>query len=134
MAIKKAIKDLAVLLRSMQPVLDPQAYVFCCIASDLNDVLSLKPIATFHEKEGLTLVITQETANLENLVYDGVFCKITLSVYSSLAAVGLTAAVAGALAAHGISANVMAAFHHDHVFVPQADAQQALAILNTLSA
>jgi len=35
----------------------------------------------------------------------------------ALSAVGLTAVFAGALAAAGISANVVAGFHHDHVFV-----------------
>jgi hypothetical protein len=58
--------------------------------------------------------------------------RIELRVHSDLAAVGLTAAVAGALAADGISANVVAAFHHDHVLVPAPDATRALQILRAL--
>jgi hypothetical protein len=55
-------------------------------------------------------------------------------VHSSLEAVGLTAAVAGALTAAGISANVVAAFHHDHVFVPADRAEAAMAQLDLLRA
>lgn len=53
---------------------------------------------------------------------------------SPLEAVGLTAAVSGALAGAGISANVVATFFHDHVFVPKASAELALAVLQNLSA
>ena len=58
---------------------------------------------------------------------------ITLRIHSSLAAVGLTAAVSGALAAEGISANMIAGFHHDHILLPAADADRALDILKGLS-
>jgi hypothetical protein len=54
---------------------------------------------------------------------------ITLNVHSSLEAIGLTAAVAGRLALHGISANVVAAYYHDHIFVPTADAERAVVVL-----
>ena len=60
------------------------------------------------------------------------FCCIVLTVHSSLNAVGLTAAVAGALAAAGISANVVAAHYHDHIFVPSERAVDALAVLEQL--
>ena len=63
-----------------------------------------------------------------------VFRRITLGVTSSLQAVGLTAAVAGALAAAGIAANVVAAFHHDHVFVPADRAADVMACLAGLGA
>jgi uncharacterized protein len=46
--------------------------------------------------------------------------QITLDVHSALDGVGLTAAVAVALAAEGIPCNMIAAHHHDHVFVPPA--------------
>ena len=58
--------------------------------------------------------------------------RITLTVHSSLEAVGLTAAVATCLAQAGISANVVAAYHHDHVFVPEADAETAVQALRQL--
>ena len=63
----------------------------------------------------------------------GGWARITLGVHSSLAAVGLTARVAESLTAHGISANMVAAFHHDHVFVPWDRRDEALIILDNLS-
>ena len=55
-------------------------------------------------------------------------------MHSSLAAVGLTAAFAKALAGEGISCNVIAGFHHDHLFVAEADAERALTRLQRLAA
>ena len=37
------------------------------------------------------------------------------------------------MAEHGISANVAAAYHHDHVFVPESRAEEALAALRALA-
>ena len=59
---------------------------------------------------------------------------ITLTVPSDLQAVGLTAAVAEALTAAGISCNVVAAAHHDHLFVPIEHAERAVHVLEALSA
>jgi len=58
---------------------------------------------------------------------------ITLDIHSSLEAVGLTAAFATALGNEGISANVVAAYYHDHIFVPAVDAGRAVAALQALS-
>lgn len=128
-----AILDLATLLESLQPVLDPAEYVFCTVNGDLNSYLSLSPLATFVEEEGLTLILTKPRAQGLGACTDSTFKRITLSVYSSLEAVGLTAVVAGALAKEGISANVIAAYHHDHVFVPANKADEAVQIISTLS-
>lgn len=66
---------------------------------------------------------------------DGTFraAWLTLRVHSSLEAVGLTAAVSAALAEHGIAANVLAGFHHDHVLVPEHRADDAVAVLRALA-
>lgn len=48
-----------------------------------------------------------------------IFKCITLKVHSSLEAVGLTAAVSNKLAERGISANVIAAYYHDHIEVSE---------------
>jgi hypothetical protein len=77
-------------------------------------------------------VLAKQSADVAGLAYDSVFNCITLMVHSSLDAVGLTAAVSGKLAANGISANVMAAYHHDHVFVPENKAKLALQLLAEL--
>ncbi|KDM93422.1 ACT domain-containing protein [Photobacterium galatheae] len=125
--------DLQELLRSMSPQLQPEAYVFCCVEGDMADYLALSPIATFREREGLTLVVTQSAAETIGVTIETTFRCITLTVHSSLEAVGLTAAVSTVLAEHGISANVIAAYYHDHIFVPAGKADQAVAILTALA-
>lgn len=128
-----AILDLSTLLENLQPVLDPDEYVFCTVNGDLTHYLSLKPLATFVEEEGLTLILTKPQAQSLGVCADPTFKRITLSVYSSLEAVGLTAVVASALAKEGISANVIAAYHHDHVFVPMKQANHAMQVLINLN-
>jgi uncharacterized protein len=126
------IVELNELLTSLSPEICPRDYVFCTAAQPAEAV-EREALATFREKEGVTLVLPKEFAESHRLEYDGVFRQITLSVHSSLEAVGLTAAVATKLAERGISANVIAAYHHDHVFVPSADASAALSALIELS-
>ncbi|MFH0224192.1 ACT domain-containing protein [Vibrio furnissii] len=125
--------ELPVLLRSMQPELRDEEVVFCSVSGDLQDYLALTPLAMFHEREGLTLVLSKITAQAHGLAFDGSFQQITLNVHSSLEAVGLTAAVSAALAQQGISANVIAAYYHDHIFVPTLRAHDALNALKALS-
>ena len=79
------------------------------------------------------MVVARQDADRAGLAYDSVFRCITLNVHSSLEAVGLTAAVSGKLAETGISANVIAAYYHDHIFVPAEKADAALSALNELS-
>jgi hypothetical protein len=125
--------SLAVLLSSMSPVLHEGEYVFCTVDAghdpDLKEVLCF-----FREAEGLTLIMRKSLADAKGLVYTFVASWITLTVHSSLAAVGLTAAVANALAGQHISCNVVAAFYHDHIFVPEQDAEKAMLALQALSA
>ena len=127
------IKDLNKLLNSMQPELIDKAFVFCTVAGNFKEYIALEPIATFIESEGLTLVLTKDKADEAGLNYEGVFRQITLTVHSSLQAVGLTAAVSTKLASKGISANVIAAYYHDHIFVSLEQAEQALLALKELS-
>lgn len=128
-----AITDLDLLLKSMSPKLLDGEYVFCCVDGPLADYLHLEPMATFREQEGLTLVVPRDKAELGGLTFDGIFRLITLTVHSSLQAVGLTAAFASQLAEHGISANVVAGYYHDHIFVPQEKAHAALQALESLA-
>lgn len=128
-----AITDLDLLLKSMSPKLLDGEYVFCCVDGPLADYLHLEPMATFREQEGLTLVVPRAKAELGGLRFDGIFRLITLTVHSSLQAVGLTAAFASQLAEHGISANVVAGYYHDHIFVPQEKAHEALQALESLA-
>lgn len=126
--------DLAKLLSTMSPVLFPQTYVYCTVAyRDAARYEALEPLATYREDEGLTLVVTRAAADGARLGYGPLLRRITLNVHSALEAVGLTAAVSAALTREGISANVIAAYYHDHVFVPEADAERALDALRALT-
>lgn len=124
--------SLALLLRDMQPHLNTGEYVFCCVAnaSLLQDATVL---GSFQEQEGLTVILAREQADTLGLLYDYVAAWITLTVHSDLAAVGLTAAFATALGNAGISCNVIAGYHHDHLFVAHAEAERAVGVLQQLS-
>lgn len=127
------ITELEKLLRSMKPKLLDSEFVFCTVAEPLIKYVSLNPIATFQEAEGLTLVLKKRVAEHAQLKFEGTFRQITLTVHSSLEAIGLTAAISQKLTAKGISANVIAAYYHDHIFVPSAKADIALLALQEFS-
>lgn len=97
-----------------------------------QEVSELQPISVFYEDEGVSLVIDRNTADEFDIPYDSVFRLISLHVHSSLNAVGLTAAFSTALGNAGISANVVAAYYHDHIFVPADKAEQAIKVLHEL--
>jgi hypothetical protein len=127
--------DLATLLATMAPDLSDAEVVFCTLPhADWEDIRRLAPIGMFLEREGTSLIIQRSVAEQHGMSFDAVMRAITLNVHSSLTAVGFTAAVATRLALHGISANVVAARFHDHVFVPASDAERALGILRALQA
>jgi len=121
------------LLRTMAPVRQPGAYVFCTVAS-LHGLDVSESIGQFREPEGITLILPQGTADRLQLPYAYEAAWLTLTVHSSLEAVGLTAAVAQALAAAQVSCNVVAAYYHDHIFVATRDAEKALEVLRQLAA
>ncbi len=123
--------DLATLVRSMSARLDDGAYVFTVVSGEAPT--GVHPIVAVREAEGLTLVVAQDDADAHGLAYDFVAAWITLRVHSALQAVGLTAVVSGALADAGISCNVVAAFFHDHLFVPHDRADEAMRVLRSLT-
>ncbi|XQE66242.1 ACT domain-containing protein [Pseudomonas sp. P3C3] len=125
--------NLSRLLASLSPRLNPGSFVFCSV-SQPTVVQVATALGSFREAEGTTLILAREEAERLGLAYDYLAAWITLEVHSSLAAVGLTAAFAKALAGEGISCNVIAGFHHDHLFVAEADAERALARLQRLAA
>ena len=124
--------NLKVLLTSMSPTLVDTDWVFAVVGEE--DAVRLTPhaIASFREAEGLTLVLPQAVADDLKRV-SAPMKRITLEVHSGLEAVGLAAAVTSALAEEGISANVVAAYYHDHIFVPKASAGRAVAVLQALT-
>jgi predicted N-acetyltransferase YhbS len=123
--------DLETLLESMHPIAREGDYVYALwphgkpLEGDIE--------AAVREAEGLTVVLRRDEADRLGLHYDFVAAWITLQIHSALEAVGLTAAVSSALTHAGISCNVLAGFHHDHLLVPAADAGRALDVLRLLA-
>jgi len=121
--------DLARLLATLDFELSPVVFTFTVVEELPRGV---EPFAMVREAEGLTLVLPRASAERAGLGCHGSFRRIGLMTHSSLEAVGLTAALSGALAAQGISANVIAGYFHDHIFVPAETAAAAVDCLRAL--
>lgn len=127
-------RDLEKLLASLSPELAEEEFVFCTFRdARYGDHADLEPVAAIREAEGLTLVVAKSRADEKGIGFESTFRRITLNVHSSLEAVGLTAAFAHKLTEHGISANVIAGFYHDHIFVPVELAGEAMMALAELA-
>ena len=122
--------QLTVLLRTLSPERQPGEYVYATVPTLPAGV---DVAMAFREQEGWTLVLPREAAETAGLAWTFPCAWLTLRVHSSLQAVGLTAAVADALADAGIACNAVAAYHHDHLFVPLDRADEAIEILRRLS-
>lgn len=129
------VSDGSRMIAEMTPELLPGDYVFCTIGAPEDAAAPIgAALAIFREEEGLSLILPKDRAAAEGFETDAVMRCIRLNVHSALDGVGLTAAVAGALAGAGIACNMVAAFHHDHAFVPGDRAEEALALLLALQA
>jgi hypothetical protein len=122
--------NLTAILRALTPILHGDTFVYLTGPALRTE---LEPLLAFREVEGWTMIVTQAAAEQHGLEYTFPCAWITLHVHSSLAAVGLTAVVSAALADAGIACNMVAAYHHDHVFVPHERAAEAMQILQHLS-
>ncbi len=127
-----ASADARLLLRAVSPRLQADEFVFVGVRGALPD--GAVPVVVFEEAEGASAILSRRDAERGGLPYHGVFRQITLEVDSDLHVVGLVAAVSDALARAGIACNVVSALRHDHLFVPAADAERALATLRGLQA
>ncbi|MEY4982086.1 MAG: hypothetical protein RIR62_352 [Pseudomonadota bacterium] len=117
------------MIAGMDPVLMPGRFCFCTVE---DGAAFPDALGTFREEEGVSVLLPVAAAEARGLPVDSVMRQITLRVHSALEGVGLTAAVAGVLADAGIACNMIAARRHDHVFVPEARAEEALARLKAL--
>jgi uncharacterized protein len=125
------VSDLDELLARLSPEARAGEYIVATVSDDELGVLAAEAI--IREREGATVVLRRADADAAGIPYDYVAAWITLTVHSDLAAVGLTAAVATALADAGISCNVLAGFHHDHLLVPADRRDHALETLAALA-
>jgi len=126
--------ELSALLRTMQPQLFAEELGYGRLPPGQGLPSGLVPFATVAEAEGMTVVAAAAELARHGVDHVPGWARISLTVHSDLAAVGLTAAVATALAAEGISANVVAGCFHDHFLVQWDRRFAAIAVLTRLSA
>ncbi|MEZ5442579.1 MAG: ACT domain-containing protein [Lysobacterales bacterium] len=125
------LRDLSALLHALQPERQPGCQAWCLLAP--GSTVPEVALASFREAEGLSVIVPEAEAVSQGWPVQFRSAWITLRVHSALEAVGLTAAVSTALAQADIACNVVAGVHHDHLFVPIEQADQALATLQTLT-
>jgi hypothetical protein len=129
------ITDLKILLKNMNPKLVANNLVFCSVSESKFSNLSISPTMVFREEEGVTLIIRKDLA-LKNTLCDSntkTWAMISLTVHSSLEAIGFLATITTYLAKFGISINVVSAYFHDHLFVQNEDADKVIKLLKDLS-
>lgn len=125
-------KNLDKLLKTMKPELNQGEYVYSTV-KDINKIDSQDIIMFFKEKEDNTVILAKNIADELKLDYQYVCAWITLTVHSSLEAVGLTAAFSKALKDANISCNVIAGYYHDHIFINVKDKDRAMEVLGKFS-
>jgi hypothetical protein len=124
------LTDLDKMLATLEPEVREGEYVYL-LDPGPSTVLEVEAMVT--EAEGRALVVRREVADRAGLAYESAFAWIALRVHSSLEAVGLTAAFSAALGAAGISCNVLAGLHHDHILVPVRQCDEAVRVLRSLA-
>lgn len=122
--------DLASLLASLDVERRPGCFTF---VTGEWPTLRAAAQATIREEEGETLVVSVDDALGAGAPVEFEAAWLTLTVWSSLAAVGLTAAVSRVLADADIACNALAGYHHDHLLVPIDQADEAIRILRSLT-
>lgn len=131
----RPVKGTRKIVANMTPELQEGVFVFCSMLHN-DDAKAVLHYAhgSLVEDEGMSFILKKQDADRLGLTYDTEFRQITLMVYASLTAVGLTAAVSGELARRKIPANVVSATQHDHIFVPTKHADAAMNLLRELQA
>ncbi len=126
------VKDTAAMIAAMSPKLDPGPFVFVTTQGPTDELMSAAR-ARYEEAEGTSLILPLEVALAQGFDTSLPMACLTLTVHSALDGVGLTAAVSAALAGANIPCNMVAAYHHDHAYVPADRAEEALAALKALA-
>lgn len=109
--------DLAKMLATLAVQRRPGVYTYVAVEVPTPGLLAAAD-AMVVEGQLTTLVIPVEAAARAGLPVTVEMAWLTLTVQSSLEAVGLTAAFSAALGKRNIACNVLAGYHHDHILVP----------------
>ena len=125
--------NLEKLLATMEPALQDGTFVFAHFPESHVSAAKECCIQFFQEDEGMAAILRKEDAARLGIkaVYES--RMITLTIHSSLEAIGFLAIITTKLAAAGISVNPVSAFYHDHLFVPVDKADQTMELLHALS-
>lgn len=127
------VRELNAMLRGLSPRLLPGTFAFCTTTdAQVFEARVSTSLGHFREREGWSLLLPLADAQHRGLRASEPMRCITLDLNSALDGVGLTAAVASVLAESGIACNMVAAFHHDNVFVPAGQAEAAMELLSSL--
>lgn len=106
--------------------------VFTYVATDRpTRELRVESHATVVEGSTTTFVLPEAAAERAGHAVPVRLAWLSLTVQSSLEAVGLTAAVSAMLTAEGIPCNVLAGYYHDHLLVPIERVDDAIRVLTT---
>jgi hypothetical protein len=120
--------DLDVMLATLAVERRPGLFTYVSVTAVSSELLA-DAHALVTEGATTTVVLPVEAAERGGHRIDVRLAWLTLTVQSSLEAVGLTAHVSTRLAAEGIACNVLAGYHHDHLLVPADRAVAAIAAL-----
>lgn len=127
------VRERQAMLAGMKPILKEGVYFFCTTNdAAVAAALLQRSLAVFQEVEGIPLVLTGDKARQHGFDLSMPMSRIVLEVFSALDGVGLTAGVATALADNAIPCNMIAAYHHDNVFVPEHLGHRSIDILENV--
>ena len=133
--MSETIRESGQMLARMNPHLGREEFVFCATNdAALIERAQASALGWLREDEGASMILERGVAEALGFAIDLPMRRIVLTVNSALDGVGLTAAVSAALSADAIPCNMVAAYRHDHVFVPSDMADRALKILEALQA
>lgn len=111
----------------LNPRLNEGVYVY---AFSKNYIADECIVCCFKEDEGYSYILPE--IHELNVQEHEKTAWITCTTNTSLTDTGITAAFSAILSKAGISCNVVAAVHHDHIFVPYADRGKAIELLKSL--
>ena len=123
--------NLPEVLKSLRVSCDNVEYGFATVKNQ-PIVPDNQVLGTFREGEGITVFATKEYFEKNHIPHEGPYAKLTIEVHTSLELVGLTAVLATKLAENNISANVVAAYFHDHIFVQYGLRKNAINVIQHL--